>query len=156
MAMPETESQSPIVRYKASAPNAKYLGVYLQAFTDNLRADVVQPILEKYHIEEINPGEWMDAQLQLDMLRDVEAQCSFEELVALGMKAGELFPLPSEINTLEKFLDLSPQLYQIGLQDASPEEQISVEKPGANHYRLTFNLPFPPFVMYGTTYGVLR
>lgn len=154
--MSSTVAQSTIIRYKASAPHAKYLGIYLRAFTDNLRADVVQPILEKYNIKEINPAEWMDAQVQLDMLYDIETHCKLEELVAVGMKAGELFPLPPEIDTLDKFLELSPQMYQMGLRDTSPEEQVRVEYLDIRHYRLIFNLPFPPFVMYGTTYSVLK
>ncbi|HEX2620218.1 MAG TPA: hypothetical protein VHL11_08730 [Phototrophicaceae bacterium] len=154
--MTQSVFRSTIVRYKISAPGSKYMGVYLKAFTDNLRADVVQPILAKYNIREINPGAWMEGQIQLDMLRDIEAQCSFEELVAVGMKAGELFALPPEIDSMDKFLEASPIMYEIGLNGASPEERVSVEKLGNAHYRLTYNLPFPPFVMYGSTYGVLK
>lgn len=154
--MLESTSQSTIVRYKASAPNAKYMGRQLGAFTDNIRADVIQPILEKYNIKDINPGEWMSAQLQLDMLRDIEAQCTFEELVAVGMKRGEFIPLPPEIDAIEKFLERSTPMYLSLVRDVSPDEKVTMEKLGNNYYRLTYHVPFPPFVMYGTTYGILK
>lgn len=154
--MTQAVPHSTIVRYQASSPASKYRGVNLKSFTDNLRRDLIEPILAKYNYQEINPGEWMEAQIQLDMLRDIEAQCSFEELVAVGMKSGELFPLPPEIDSLEKFLDAAPRIHQLGLNGASPEERISVEKLGNAHYRLIFNVPVPPFVMYGSTHGLLR
>src|SRR5215475_6888670 len=100
-------SQSKIVRHKATTSNAQYLGSNLRGFTDNLRADVIQPILEKFNVKEINPEEWMDAQLTLDMLREIEKQFTFEELVAVGMKAAEFVPLPPEIDSIEKLLEFS-------------------------------------------------
>jgi hypothetical protein len=89
-------------------------------------------------------------------LRDIEAQCSFEELVAVGLKRGEFLPVPPEIDSMVKFMEVAPQIYLRGLRDTAPEDQISVEKLDINHYRLTYNVPFPPFVMYGSTYGLLR
>src|SRR5438874_1357068 len=112
--MSQPVPQSTIVRHKASTPNAKYRGLTLKAFTDNLRADVVRPILEKYNIQEFDLNGWMDAQIQLDIMRDIEANCSFEELVAIGMKIGHNYPLSPEINSIEAFLNVSPALYQQG------------------------------------------
>src|SRR5262245_44495470 len=120
MIMSQPLAQSNIVRYKASTPNAKYMGRQLGAFTDNIRADVIQPILEKYNIKEINPGEWMSAQIQLDLLREIEAKCTFEELVAVGMKRGELIPLPPEIDSMEKFLQASTPMYKSLVRDVAP------------------------------------
>lgn len=147
---------STIVRYQASTPNAKYLGSNLRGFTDSLNAAVINPILEKYKVKEIIPGEWMDAQLQLDILREIEAEFSYMDLVAVGMKSGEFVPLPPEIDSIEKYLAASPQIAQSVVQNVAPEEKVEIERLSANHYRMILNIPAPPFVMYGYLYGVLR
>jgi hypothetical protein len=147
---------STIVRHKATAPNARYRVIYFKAFVENLRADLIQPILKKYSFQDMSKGEWMDAQIQLDILREIEEKYSFEELIAIGMKAGEYTELPPEIDSIEKFLDVSPAIYHAGLQNCSPGEQVSLQKLGSNHYHLKFNVPFAPFVLYGSTYSILK
>jgi hypothetical protein len=154
--MPRPGSQSSIVRHKASAPGAKYRGLTLKAFTDNLRADVVRPILEKYNIQAIDLNGWMDAQTQLDILREIEVECSFEELVAIGIKVGHNYPLTPDVNSIEAFFNFMPTLYQQGRQNCSPEEQATLEKLSDAHFRLKFNVPHPPFLMYGAIYGFMQ
>lgn len=149
-------SPSKIVRYRASAPDAKYLGSNLRVFTENLRSDQIQPILEQFKIKDIVAHEYMDAQLQLDIMREIEMQHSFEELVAVGVKAAELFPLPPEINSIETLLEAAPRIWRVVGQGIAPEETIIVERLGATHYRMIYHLPLPPFVMYGSTYGLMR
>lgn len=148
--------RSKIVRYQASSPNAKYLGANLKALTDNLKGEVTQPIMQKFNLEQIDPSEWHNAQIHLDALREIEARCTFEELVAVGIKTAEFFPLPPEIDSMEKFLEASPQMAQLFMRDTDPAEGIRVEKLSNTHYRMILNLPLPPCVMYGGTYGMLK
>jgi hypothetical protein len=149
-------SRSKIVRYQASTPNAKYLGANLRAFTDNLRLEVRQPILQKFPLEKMVASAWLDAQFYLDMLREIETYCTFEELVAVGIKSVERFPLRPDINSIEIFLDAAADVFQLALRDCSPAEKIRVEKLGSTHYRMIHHLPLPPFLMYGATYGMLK
>lgn len=149
-------SQTRIVRYQASAPGAAYLASNLLGFTTNLRSDVIDPILDKYNVKEIKPDEWLDAQLQLDMLREIETQFSWEELVAVGMKAAEFVPIPDGMNTIERFLEGCPMLQQAIGHNMSPEEKLVVEQLDTNRYRMTLYLPTPPFVLYGFLYGLVK
>lgn len=147
------------VRYQAASPDAQFLGIVLVAFISNLRAEVIAPIVEKYGIrlESFDPAQYYDMQNILYVLRDIEAAFTYEELVAVGVKAGQIFELPPEINNIETAVMSAGMAYNLIMARNVPaEETIIPEQIGPKHYRLTYNLPSPPYPAYGQLFGVLR
>lgn len=145
----------PVVRYKASSPDAKVASFSLLAFTANLRAEMIEPILKAHKIESLLQEEWINEQLSLDILRDIETQFTFEELVAVGVKYAQMIPLPPEINSIESAIHAAMTLYQFSAPHAPPDA-ITVEQLGPKHYRIIYNIPSPPFSTYGVAYGILQ
>ncbi len=143
------------VRYQASSPNSKVLGVTLLAFTENLRAEAIKPIVASYHLETIRPDDWIDQQLSLDILREIEQKFSFEELVAVGIKYAEFIPLPPEIDSLEKLISIGDTLYYTTIENAPPNA-VTIQPIGPQHYRLIYNIPSPPFSTYGIVFGLIN
>ncbi len=143
------------VRYQAASPNARVLGASLLIYTTNLRAETIQPILKAYHLETIAPDEWISDQVNLDILRDIERNFSFEELVAVGVRAAEIMPLPPELDSLEKLIYSADALYRSTVRNI-PSNLITVEQCGPQHYRLHYNIPVPPFATFGLAHGLMR
>ncbi len=142
-------------RYQASSPDTKVLGASLLVYTTNLRAETIQPILKAYHLETIAPDEWISEQIDLNIMRDIERSFSFEELVAVGVRAAELMPLPPAIDSLEKLIYSADALYRATVQNAPPN-LVTVEEIGPQHYHLHYNIPTPPFATFGLAHGLLR
>ena len=144
------------VLYKASSAEANYAGQIAYAFATNLRADVIEPLLKRHGLIDIDPMAWYPQQQILNLLRDIELKFTFEELVAVGIKAGELAPPPPNLTTIEDILNAAHFIYAAASQNLAPGEGIQVKQLGQKHYELTFNIPSPPFSIYGTLYGFLR
>ncbi|MBZ0316739.1 MAG: hypothetical protein K8L91_09990 [Anaerolineae bacterium] len=142
--------------YQASSPDAEYAGQLAAAFTQNLRADVIKPLLQRHGLENVDPAAWYPQQQILDLLRDIEREFTFEELVAVGIKASELVPPPPMINSIEAVVQTANLLHQAACRNVQPDETVFTKKLGERHYQLTFNLPSPPFAIYGVLYGLIR
>lgn len=142
--------------YQASSPSAEYTGGLVMALAHNLRADAIQPILAKHGLETIDPTAWYPQQQVLDVLRDIESKFTFEELVAVGIKASELVPPPPMINSIETVVQTASLLHQAACRNVHPDETVYTKKLGERHYQLTFNLPSPPYAIYGVLYGLIR
>lgn len=143
-------------RYQAASPDSEALGATFVMFTENIRSDVIQPILKKYNLNSIDPMAWYPQQLALDIMRDVEANYTFEELVAIGMRGAETAPIPPEADSIETMLGMFDAMYKISLRNIPPEVGITVNKLGERSYRLICNIPGPAFLMYGAIYGLLK
>ncbi len=144
------------VFYRASTPDAEYLGAILTTLTQNLRADVIQPVLKKHNLEDIQPDKWYPQQPILDVLREIEQHYTFEELVAIGMKVMEVAPLPPNIHDIETALDTFDAGHHTTTRNIHPEESIKVEKLSPTHIRVISNVPTPAFLAYGTIWGFVR
>ncbi|GIK67046.1 MAG: hypothetical protein BroJett018_48400 [Chloroflexota bacterium] len=144
------------VLYQASSPAAEYSGQIAAAFTQNLRADVIKPLLKRHGLENVDPAAWYPQQQILDILRDIEREFTFEELVAVGIKASELVPPPPMFHNIESVVQAANLLHQSACRNVQPDEGVFTEQIGERHYRLTFNLPSPPFAIYGVLYGLMR
>ncbi len=142
--------------YKASSPEAEFVGTILLSLSQNIRADVIKPVLEKYGLQDLDPMTYYPQQKVLDAMREIEEQFTFEELVAIGVKSTEVMPLPPEVTSLEMaIMGLGPY-YKALCRNTPPEEGITVEWLGPRHARTINNQPGPPFIVYGNIYGVAR
>lgn len=144
------------VRYQAASPETEVIGSLLVMFTENLRAEDIQPVLRKHNLEKVDPTRWYSQQLVLDILHDIEGQFSFEELVAIGMKGSEVAPIPPQVNSIEAVLQAFNGIYQGSTRNMAEGEGLFAERLGDRHYRLVGNTPVPAFVMYGAAYGLVK
>ncbi len=144
------------VLYQAASPEAEYIGGALYALTQNLRADVIQPVLERFGIHQVNPEQWYQQQLVLDVMREIEKRFTFEELVAIGVKAGEIAPLPPNVYDIESALLVANAIHKLSCRNIPTEDGIVTEKLSPTHFRMTMNIPTPPFLTYGLVFGLVR
>ncbi len=144
------------VFFQPSTPEAEFLGAILMTFTNNLRADVIQPVLKRHGLEDIQPDQWYPQQPVLNVLREIEQRHTFEELVAIGMKVMEFSPLPPTIHDIESALLFLNVGHHMTARNIHPEENIQVEKLSPTHFRVTSNAPSPAFLAYGTIWGFVR
>ncbi len=142
--------------YQSSRPEAEYLGIILLTLTQNLRADVILPVLKQHNMENIEADKWYPQQLVLNVIRDIERRFTFEELVAIGMRVIEVAPMPPFINTIEAALATLDAGHHATTRYIHPEEGIKIEKVSDTHFRVISNVPTPAFLAYGTVWGMAR
>ena len=144
------------VMYQPSTPEAEYLGALLLSLTQNLRAEVMQPLLAAHQLEHIEPDKWYPQGPFMNVLREIERRFTFEELVAVGVSISQQVPLPPEVNSIEACLTLLDFGHQSTSRNIHPEEGIIVEKVSPTHFRVVSNVPAPPFMAYGVIWGYVR
>lgn len=144
------------VTYVPSSPDAEYFGWSVLTVTQNLRADIIRPLMEKYGLADVDPNAFYLQGALLAALKEVEQNFTFEELVALGIKTADLLPVPPELNSVEALIAALPVLYKSTCRNIPEEEGVTVEKVHDKHYRLIHNSPLPPFMLYATVFGLVR
>ncbi len=142
--------------YRASGPEAEYIGALLMSLSQNLRAETIRPVLKKHGLQDFDPMTYYPQQKILDVLQEIEQNFTFEELVAIGIKSTEVMPLPPEVTSLEVAIMGLDLYYKSLCRNTPPEEGITVEWLGPRHARTINNQPTPPFIVYGNIYGVAR
>ncbi|MGJ3237932.1 MAG: hypothetical protein ACFE0Q_04430 [Anaerolineae bacterium] len=150
-------SQYVAVPFEAASPDVMVIGQTMQAFIENVQADVIKPILEKHEITEINAEAWYPHQLWMDILQDIDetlggnAQMAF---VAFGRKVVEKAAMPLEINSIPAALNLLHTIHHMNLQNAPEDEGFIIEQISDKHYHVYENTPNPSDAMYGFIWGI--
>jgi len=145
--------------YVAGTPQAEVIGQTMISFADNLRADVIRPILKKRDLENIDPDHWYSHQLWLDILKEMDetlgGQAS-EAFVAFGMKVVENAVMPPEIQTIPDALNALHAIHHANLRNIPEEEGYDVRKVEENKYLVFHNTPNPEDGIYGFLWGMAR
>jgi len=136
-------------------PKVEVIGVSALAVIQNLNMEEMEPILTKYHLTVIEPDQWYPFQLHLDIFREIaEGRTnSIENLVAIGMKAAQLAPLPPQIKTFEDMLHNYNAAYRMTIRNQSPQEGFLIEFLGDGHAHITNNTPIPDDMTFGAFWG---
>lgn len=145
--------------YVAGTPQAEVIGQSMISFADNLRADIIQPILKQKDLEKIEEDKWYPHQLWLDILKSMNdtlvGQAS-EAFVAFGMKVVDNAVMPPEIQTVEDVLNALHAIHHANLRNVPEEEGYQVQKVEDNHYIVFHNTPNPEDAIYGFLWGLVR
>ncbi len=138
-----------------TAPNVEVIGVSALALMQNLKAEEMQPLLDKYHLTRIEPDQWYPFQLHLDVFREIaEGRTnSVENLVAIGMKAAQLAPLAPNIKTFEDLLKNYNMAYRMTFRNQPPEDGFLIAFLGDGHAQITNNSPLPDDMTFGAFWG---
>ncbi len=141
-----------------AGPNTKVNGYNVLSVTQNLKADEIQPLLEKYQLGTIVPEQWYPFQLVLDIFREIADGRfnSVENLVAIGMKAAELSLLGTEALSFEDVLKDLNAAYRLNFQNLRPGEGWLVEVLGNGHVQVTPNVATPDDIAFGLFWGFAR
>ncbi|MEL7434911.1 MAG: hypothetical protein AAFN11_13280, partial [Chloroflexota bacterium] len=129
----------------------------MQGFIDNIRTELIRPVLKKHDIEEIDPEKWYPHQLWMDILKDIkdslgsEAQSAF---IAFGRAVVEKAVMPPEMKTIPDVLNALHAIHHMNLQNVPEDEGYKVEKIADKHYRVYENTPNPVDAMYGFIWGI--
>ncbi len=149
------------VKKYVTSPDAEMFGGALQAFTNNLNAELRRPlldkVLEKYGLDEIDADGWLPTQFALDFYKLLsEEGDEVFDLVAIGMQFVETAPYPPEVNSIETAMKALNEGYKMSIRNYPPEEGYTVEVLGPNHVRVVDHCPYPHDIMYGYIYGLTK
>jgi hypothetical protein len=144
------------VRYVAFDPNTEIIGAMLQSLSYSIERETLLPLLHKHGFEEIAFDKWYPLQRVLDLFTDIVNQAAgMFDMVAIGMKGGEVFEFPPEITSFEQALELADTLNRTAYRNGDPGT-IRAERLGERHYRLHVHLPFPQDLHYGIWWAVAK
>lgn len=139
-------------------PEVETLGQNLSAFSDNLQGSQVQAIMKKYQIVDLDPMGWYPAHKLMSALNEIaETQDKRSNYVAIGMKIGEIVPMPPQMEnpTLPEVLAVWDDLYQF-LHRNGDAGNIRCEKVNDKHYKTLHSVIYPDDMSYGILYAYGR
>lgn len=142
-------------------PALELNGLTVSSLMVSTRNADIQPILEKYHLTNIDPTAWYPLQDVLNVLHDIANNSdSTVNLVSIGMAAGELGAnnLPAEMKDapIEDIFAAYGKVYKMRHRNGDPGS-ISTEKLGPKHIAIIMqDSPYPDDVYYGVFYAYAR
>jgi hypothetical protein len=143
--------------FVAGTPQALVLGQVVQAFAQNLEADMIQPLLPKYGLDNIDPEKWYPHQSWLSLLKDLgDMPGGSTALVAFGKKVVETAMMPPEIDSIPKVLAALQAIHHLNLQNIPADEGYWLETMGEQTIHVYHNTPNPPDAIYGFIWGLAQ
>ncbi len=144
--------------FVAASPDAMVIGQAVQAFAENIQADVIKPILPKHGFEEIDPEKWYPHQAWMDVLKEVNdtlGGSASQVFIAFGKQVVESAVMPPEIKSIPDVLDALHAIHHLNLQNVPDDEGYAIEKIKEQHYNVYENTPNPSDTIYGFIWGLV-
>lgn len=143
--------------FVAGTPEALVLGQVVQAFLSNLESYVIQPLLPKYGLENIDPEKWYPHQSWFNVLKELsEMPGGSTALVAFGKKVVETAVMPPEINSIPKILAALHAIHHMNLKNIPADEGYWLEEVEDQVIYVYHNTPNPPDAIYGFIWGLVQ
>lgn len=139
-------------------PEAEVIGQVMLSYIDNIQADEIHPLLEKYGVANVKPDEWYRVKPWLDVINDLSKEPNFTtNMVAVGLKVAEYALMPPEMK------DVTLEMILMGWNDHFYTNHrngdlgsIVTEKISDKHFRMTHCHIYPDDLSYGLAYGFAR
>jgi len=126
------------------------LGVALSWIADNLRSDIIQPVMCKHGLEHFDPNQWYPTQTLLDIVRDLyNYPGTIEALVAIGKKSAEDYPFGPEVQSLEDAVLAFNEAHHAIHHGISPEQGFLVKRTSPTSLIVVNNNPWPGELIFG-------
>lgn len=139
----------------AGTPQAEVIGQVVMAFSQNLEADLIAPLLPKYGLDNVDPEKWYSHQNWMNVLRDLnQMPGSMSAFVAFGKQVVETAAMPPEIDSIPKALELLHAIHHLNLRNIPQDEGYSVRQIDPKHYHVYHNTPNPEDAIYGFIWGL--
>ncbi|NOK85843.1 MAG: hypothetical protein GFH27_549375n21 [Chloroflexi bacterium AL-W] len=143
--------------FVAGTPEAEVIGQTMIAFSENLQADIIKPILDKHGLTEISADKWYPHQLWMDILKemnDTMAGGASSAFVAFGREVVQKAAMPDAIQTIPDALNALHAIHHANLRNIPAEEGYSIEVVAEQHYIVYHNTPNPEDAIYGFLWGM--
>jgi len=141
----------------AGTPQAEVIGQTVLAFSENMQADIIAPLLPKHHLTQIDPKVWYPHQNWLNVLRDLEIQLgsrSSATFVAFGKEVVSTAVMPQAIKSIPDVLMALHDIHHLNLRNIPKDEGYGIEKRDEREYQVYHNTPNPDDVIYGFLWGL--
>lgn len=134
--------------------NVEIIGITMNSIIENIRADHIQPFLEKHSLTKIDKEKWYPAEKWIGVMNDIGDDASSGDFVAIGMKVAENVVLPPQLQDapLGKVL----QMWDVVYKKQHRGDNIGgreVEKISETKYRATLTDIYPDDMSYGVAFG---
>jgi hypothetical protein len=148
-------------KFTAFDPDSEVSGRSVLAFIHCTKYEEIAPYLEKQGLLEVDPDLWYPVQAWLDVLRDIAEEAEgldmMFDFISIGMKIGEMAPLPpewAELPLKDALLASSGAGYRMNHRGDVGE--IAAREIGDRHIQIMFRTPYPDDLFYGTYYGIAQ
>jgi hypothetical protein len=150
------------MRKYVATPGAEVIGSAMRNWFVSINRDeylpVVQQVLEKYGLTELEDEKWYPHQLSLDVFRliDERKTNSSSNLVALGLAYVETAIFPPQINNAVIGLMALGQTYHLNIRNVPKDEGYEVLQVGERQIQIKDFNPFPHDTVYGFIWGIAK
>lgn len=136
-------------------PNAEVIGQVMYAYIDNLRADVILPLLEKNNLVNIQPDQWYKVKPWLDVIDELSTKPNFmQDMIAVGLKVAQYAVMPPEMANVTLGQMLEGWDVHFHANHRSGEiGHILTEKVNDKFYKTIHRHIYPDDLNYGLAYG---
>lgn len=141
--------------FVAGTPKAEVIGQTMIAFSENLEASMIEPILARHGLQRIDENKWYPHQLWMDILKEMgDLPGSGSAFVAFGRQVVENAVMPPSIQSIPDALNALHAIHHANLRNIPQEEGYSIEVKGERHYIVYHNTPNPEDAIYGFLWGM--
>jgi len=134
-------------------------GYSIQALFYGVLVENYRHILQKHHLDKIDPKSWYPLQSMLTVLQDIAntSTDNMMNLVSIGIAVAQRAQLPPEVQhlPLDEFFNFYEKFYPSVHRNGNAG-YIRSEKVADNHLVITLDIPYPDDLFYGTMYGYAR
>ncbi len=137
------------------SPAVEVLGHKMLSMIDSLSTEVIEPILKRHGLDNIEPDAWYPAQDWLNVLNDLLAERPWEtEFVGTGISIAENGSIPPELEqaSLETVLARWDDFYQMYHRGGDIGE-VTMEKLSDTHIKTVHRHLYPDALVYGIAHG---
>lgn len=143
-----------MTQYVAFDEQNETLGRALLSTLEAIGQKEVQPFLEKYNINPVDPDRWYNLQTTLDLIQEV-GSLEYFNLVSIGMRIPDIAEFPPDITTIDQALNLLDVAYQMNHRGGD-FGSYKFEQTGERAGRMICNNPYPSDMDYGIIYGLMQ
>jgi hypothetical protein len=141
------------------SPDTQVLGAVALSILGTSRLNDLQPYFEKYGITNCLPNEYYPVESLVPMMGEIvhdhQLMDSMFDFVSMGIANGLAVPLPPEVDTLEKWLNVFERRYPT-LYHGTDIGYVKCEQLAETHYQMHVCWPWVDDIAYGMIYGMCK
>lgn len=150
------------MKYTSFDPEAKAIGRAMLGLYEVVDKDIMDPLLSKHGLSNIQPDQWYLLQTWLDVLTDISMKADkinrMLTFVDIGRKVAKNVYISEDMEQAVKELGFIEFLARYGAATYYRDHQgyvgqYTVNKINAQHLAVTLISPYPPDFWYGILYG---
>lgn len=144
---------------RSCSPGTEVIGAAMVSYIDNIEAETIRPLLEKYKLVDLRPDQWYPLQPWLDLIWDeLSVMPGFSSsMIAVGLKVVEFALTPPEMAGVSLGQMLEGWDIHFHANHRNGEVgKITTEKVTDKYYRTIHQHIYPDDLNYGLAYGFAR